>query len=110
MLSYRLKDVLPVFALTVLTLSIALPSTSYASGSFSPSSNNGSQQAYNLGKKVFHKKLACKKCVLPKKKLSKEEAQHLINNLEVREEFTSILSPKESEATKVYLVKRYKLQ
>ena len=108
MLSMNKKNLMS--KVTGLSILFILSTPIQASGTFSPSNNGGSKQSYHLGKKVFHKKLACKDCLLPKKSLSKDEARQLIQNIDTREEITSILNAKEREATKIYLTKRYKLQ
>lgn len=105
----KLSSAKPLFFSTCIIALSTFSAASLASGTFSAGSNNNSQNAYNLGKKVFHKKLACKTCILPKKKLNQEEAQQLVSNLGTKDEFLKTLSKEELEATIIYLSKRYKL-
>ena len=80
-----------------------------ASGSFGPSNGSGLQGPYNLGKQVYHKKIACDSCPLPSKKLTMESANKVIQKLNTRKDLMELLKAKERKAAIYYLKKRHKL-
>lgn len=83
--------------------------TANASGSFRPSNTADLQKPYNLGKRIFHKKIACDSCPLPIEKLDKERAKEIIQQLNTRRDLIDLLQPREREAAIYYLKKRHKI-
>ncbi len=80
-----------------------------ASGSFGPSSGNNSQNSYNLGKRIYHTKVACDTCPLPSGRLDKQGAMTVVDQLNSNNAVIGALSKKERKAVAVYLKKRHKL-
>ncbi|MBV1878224.1 MAG: hypothetical protein KUG79_11330 [Pseudomonadales bacterium] len=96
--------------LAIFALLISLGSANVlASGSFNPSSSASQQLSYNAGKRVFHKKIACKTCLLPGKKLNKTSATKVVEAISNGKDFMTLLSKKERMAAIYYLKKRHKL-
>lgn len=87
----------------------ALSPVANASGSFGPSVGSNAQNPYNLGKHIYHKKLACSSCVLPAKKLDKESAMTVIDKLKSDKKVRSELSKRDRKAVAHYLKKRYRI-
>ncbi len=69
----------------------------------------GAAQLYNSGKRILVKKIICKSCILPGKKINKEEAKRLLEGKGDAEKIQSILSENEQQALATYLTRRYKL-
>ena len=92
--------------LAVLAVSIFLnPMVSVASGSISLSSG-GHHQLYNLGKKVFHQKLACESCDLSKMMTEIDSTNELLEKIQAQDVFKN-LETKEQKAVVAYVKKRY---
>jgi hypothetical protein len=81
-----------------------------ASGSFSSTPSAPKVDSpYDKGKRAFNRKVACKKCPLPGKKIDAEKARSVIEAIYTDEQFSK-LSDKQRENITVYLAKRYKLK
>jgi len=103
---YALK---PVLLATLLTGASIVAPVALASGSFGPVAGSGPQGKYNLGKVIYRKKVACKKCPSPAKHLAKAQAQELVQDLLSASGKSSYLKSKEKKAVVYYLKKRYKI-
>ncbi|WP_019868247.1 hypothetical protein [Methylovulum miyakonense] len=95
--------------LTVLALGLAAASSVLASGSYSISGGDQANQAYNLGKSAFYRKLACSSCPLASQELDEAKATELVAQLAKASELAQKLSETERDAAVVYLKRRYKL-
>ena len=97
-------------ASTVLLSSCTLlGANAIASGSFGGGSSFSGHDSYNLGKSVFHKKLACADCPANGIKMNQLSATELINSLKMDPEFASDLSDKNRKAAIKYLSRRFKI-
>lgn len=95
--------------LAALLGSSALAPMASASGSFGPSAGSSVQNPYNLGKRIYHKKVACETCPLASDSLNKKEAMMMIDQLRGSKEIMSTLTKRERSAVIYYLTKRHKL-
>lgn len=95
--------------LTVLAFGLAAASSVLASGSYSISGGDQANQAYNLGKSAFYRKLACSSCPLAGQELDEAKATELVAQLAKAGELAQKLSETERDAAVVYLKRRYKL-
>ncbi len=95
-------------ALLIATL-IGSSGLANASGSFGPGVSNSSQNSYNLGKRVYHAKLACDTCLLANDRLDKKGAMMVVDRLNSDKAVMNSLSEKERKAVTIYLKKRHKL-
>lgn len=96
-------------AFALLLSASTLASVSHASGSFGPSATGSFQNTYNLGKRVYFKKLACDTCPLASDSLDKKQAMMVIEQLNDSKEVMKLLSNKERSAVIHYLKKRHKI-
>jgi len=87
----------------------AVSAGSFASGSFSKSSSGNLQNSYNHGKAIFHKKIICMKCPLPKESVTKNVAVEVIAAIDSDKILMEKFTDKERSAVAHYLKKRYKL-
>ncbi|GAB2189058.1 hypothetical protein [Sessilibacter sp. MAH2] len=81
----------------------------FASGSFSSAPTPTVDSPYDKGKRNFNRKVACKKCPLPGKKLDQEQAKAVIEALYTNEELLAKLDEQQRKDVVFYLAKRYKL-
>lgn len=88
---------------------VGTSSLAQASGSFGPSTSSNSQNPYNLGKRVYHTKLACNTCPLASNRLDKKGAMMVVDQLNSNKAVMNALSKRERKAVAVYLKKRHKL-
>ncbi len=91
----------------VAILASGMASQSMASGSFGGGSGFGPQNAYNLGKAVFYKKLACDGCPVENTQLDSESAGELIDKLNSNQDFASEVTGKKRKAVILYLQRRF---
>jgi len=80
-----------------------------ASGSFGPSAGSSVQNPYNMGKRIYHKKVACDTCPLASDSLNKNEAMVVIDQLSTSKEIMNAFTKRERSAVIYYLKKRHKL-
>ncbi len=94
------------FVRTAVAASFALSAGfAFASGSDGGGqAEMGDTAAYNTGKSVFAKKIACSGCPMAGKSLDAESARALVAN-----KGNVTLTPQESAALDVYLKRRFKL-
>ncbi len=100
-----------LFILPALIVSAVLFATqANASGSYSSTPATPKVDSpYDQGKRAFNRKVACKKCPLPGKKIDAEKARAVIEAIHSDEAFNK-LSNKQRENITYYLAKRYKLK
>lgn len=95
--------------LTVLAFGLAAVTSALASGSYSISGGDQANQAYNLGKSAFYRKLACASCPLADQDLDASKAAEWVGQLAANKDLAQKLSETERDAVIVYLKRRYKL-
>ncbi|WP_131655479.1 hypothetical protein [Methylocucumis oryzae] len=78
-------------------------SSAFASGSYSISGGDQANQAYNLGKSAFYRKLACAGCPLAGQELNESNATEWLTQLSQANELSQKLSTTERDAVIVYL-------
>lgn len=79
----------------------------FASGSYGVGGGDQANQAYNLGKAAFYKKLLCPSCPLAGVDPDESKAAELVRQLSGNPEFAQRLSEREREAVVQYLQRRY---
>ena len=105
-------------SLILLGLLLSLTSfVSFASGtggtSFKPAPQqqiDPEKRAYSLGKKIFRKKVTCKKCAFNRKEMGPQKALDILTQLYENPEHSNLLSDNEYQYVGFYLNKRYKLK
>lgn len=80
-----------------------------ASGSFGGGASFGHQNAYNIGKAVFYKKLICSGCPAENFEQNSASANSLVKKLKSNKEFASDVTGKKRKAVILYLERRFSL-
>lgn len=80
-----------------------------ASGSYGTGGGDQANQAYNLGKSVFYKKLICKTCPLAQSEPEAGKAAEIVKQLSERPDSVGNISADERAAAIQFLKRRYGL-
>ncbi len=94
--------------LTSISAALLLSTSVMASGSFGGPAGIGLHNSYNLGKSLYHRKIACERCPASSKKLDVLGARELINKLNTDEFFVKGLKGLKRQSVIIYLSRRYK--
>jgi hypothetical protein len=81
----------------------------FASGSYSTGGGDQANQAYNVGKATFYKKLICSSCPLAGLDPDASKAAELVSQLPNKPDFAQKLSDQERDGVIQYLQRRYDL-
>jgi hypothetical protein len=97
------------FQSLVLAIGLASTGVALASGSYGTGGGDQANQAYNLGKAVFYKKLICKTCPLAQGEPDAGKAAEIVKQLNEKPGGAGNISAAEREAAIQYLKRRYRL-
>ena len=89
----------------IIASAMLVGSASYGSGS----SGSGSDSDYDLGKRVFQKKLACQSCPAGGQKINKESAAQWLEKMSSGQDIGANLSSRERRLVAHFLEERFKL-
>lgn len=94
----------------LLALALSVSSLASASGSYGGGGGYSANQAYNVGKAAFYKKVICKTCPLAQGEPDADKAKAILQQLTDRPDSVAGLSGDERSAIAEFLKRRFNLE